>query len=978
MQALDYLSENLALAVLRASALPLTHLFSRLPPSHHSLALLATNPSIDYTSSLSLPTMSPCATRSAIRAVSTFPHISALRFRPWMPPGPLLATLHDLQALSNIVSLDMSCMHVSLPAAGAIASTLWHMPQLQALDLSESALGGTGAAALLPVAASMHALRTLLLRSCGLQAAGTEAQCMPLAPTLRMLDLSQNHLGDRGTRAVAMVLSGSLHSTSSAPVDTSIQCMFEPLRGTCQLEWLDVSDNGCSSEGLLAVANALPLLPCMREATLVSRRDIKSLSDGVAATMWLQALGPQVSCFRKLSFGGKNERLSDMHVAALLPLLHASPSAGYSCMPTLCDLDLSYIEFSIEWSTALANALKHARVLQSLKLVCCYLEGDSLEAVLLAIRGAPLLATLDLRGNALRLLSCSAAALVATLPTLGYLTNLSLSIAPDMNVQEELLSLVATAQHITQFRKLLTPRHAMHSTDPTHTCPVTLASTAIGTALCKGRRASACQHAATHKHDIDMCDDACSSQRCDMHAAKSQSHSSSMRLATLYLELDGLDGRHACSPAVETLLAALCPHLAELQTLQELHLEHALTATALSSLTRSVTQHQSCATATSAFGRNFGTSPVPRAFYPAAALTTLTRLNLSLIDDDSSVMGMDRGLRDLAALISANAMLQELVLGIFSRGSGRVIGEGAGRFAFSHALNNLVSLRHMDLCAEMCDEEFLRAAFMHARFLSCLRELHLSVDGHCKMARVAEALAHGHALHLRTLYLHDVHVLHACAAALLQYAAQGPVLEELGFDSDWITEGVAAQLAPAIGSMHCLQVLCFARNPMRDRGVAEIARQLPRLQSLRTLSFCCCHMSCAGVVALSEHLTCLTRLQTFRLSGEFVGPMAMSQALAPALARLCALSVLQLHDNHIGDEGAVALGRWLQGHAALCQVALTSNDVMDAGALALVRLFQRLPALQRVNVTGNRFGEHSRAAIAALQVSVEEAIEVHW
>ena len=203
-------------------------------------------------------------------------------------------------------------------------------------------------------------------------------------------------------------------------------------------------------------------------------------------------------------------------------------------------------------------------------------------------------------------------------------------------------------------------------------------------------------------------------------------------------------------------------------------------------------------------------------------------------------------------------------------------------------------------------------------------------------------------------------------------------MEEVRFDSDGITEGVAAQLAPAIGSMQCLQVLCIARNPIRARGAAEIARQLPRLQSLRSLSFCCCHISSAGVTALAKHLTCLTRLQTFRLSGEVVGPVAMSQALAPALAVLGVLSVLQLHDNHIGDEGATALGRWLQGHAVLCQVSLTSNDVMDAGAVALVQCFKRLPALQRVNVTGNRFGGRAHAAMAALQVSTEEAIEVHW
>ena len=981
MQALHCLPENLALAVLRASVLPLPCLLARLPPSTHALVLLATHPSIDYTASLSLPIMAPYATRSAICALSHFPHLSALRFYPWMPPALLLGTLHDLQALSNILSLDMSCMHVSLPAAGALASALWRMPQLQALDLSNSALGATGAAVLLPVAASMHALRTLLLSGCGVRAAGTEAQCMPLSSGLRKLSLSRNQLGDRGARALAMALAGTAPQPSNKPAarhaHTSTQCMLEPLRGTLQLEWLDVSNNGCSTEGLLALADAVTRLPCVHEATLLDQGDIKSLPGGVLGLL-LQVLGPHVACFRKLSLGGNSDRLSDMHVAALSPLLCPSPSAAHSCMPTLRELDLSYVELSIERGTALAHTLRHARALQSLNLACCYLEDEPLEAVLLAVSGASLLATLDLRGNVLQMLSCAAAALVVTLPTLVSLTCLSLCISPDTEGQGGLRFPVATGAHITTFRNLLTPCRAAHCTNPSFTCPVTLAGSIIGRALCGGGSGD-CEGLCSvlQTHDMNMLDDACSSQRFSMHAFSRQasSHSFPAPLATLYLQLEGLDGGHEHNPAVERSVAAL---VGSLTGLRALHLEHALTATALSSLTGSATHCQFCTAPLATHARSTMPNRSGRSSPDASALTALTSLSLSLIDDDSSAMGMDRGLKGLAALICANSGLQGLEIGIFSRGSGRVIGEGAGRFAFSRALNNLASLRHLDLCEEICDEEFMRATFMRAKFLSVLRGLRLSVDGQCKMLRVAEALAHGRALQLRTLHLHGVHVSHACAAALLQYVAQGSALEELGFDSDWITEGVASQLAPAIGLMQCLQVLCFARNPIRDRGAAEIARQLPRLQSLRSLSFCCCHISSAGVAALSDYVTCLTRLQAFRLSGEFVGPMAMSEALAPALATLGALSVLQLHDNHIGDEGAAAFGRWLQGHAALCQVSLTSNDVMDAGALALVRCFKRLPALQRVNVTGNRFGARAHAEMAELQASTEDSVEVHW
>lgn len=878
-----------------------------------------------------------------------------------------------------MLSLDMSCMHVSVPAAGAISSALWQMPQLQKLDLSETSLGATGAALLMPAAANLQALRTLLLHGCGLEAAGTEGQCMPLSPRLRVLDLSQNRLGDRGARALAMVLSGWSHGACS--VQECDADMFPPWNAACQLEWLHVSANECTAQGLLAMAKAVPLLPCIQEVALVGRSDVRALANGTAS-MLLHALGPQVSSIRQLCFRDADERLSNMDVEALLPLLHMPSSVEFSCMPTLHDLDISHIELPVEWCNSLAHALRHAQMLRSLQLVCCNLDRTSLEAILLSVSDAVHLSTLDLRGNVMPLLSCATAALVHILPTLHSLSKLFLRIAPGFDFQEDLQPHVATGSHTAQFLQLLTPRRIVYSSDPVVTCSVALAGDALGAALCKsgkGCGTGACVPSHACAVDSDVCDDACSSHEVSKDTIEScmAIHSRASAVRVLHAELSGLDGRSACSAAVERLIAVLCPHVALLPNLQELRFEHGLTSSALSHLTQYAASRMSSRFSQLACGQQ-ETGP-KQAFYVAPALTALTSLNLSIGEDDSRSMCMDRGLRDLAALIRANPMLQDLILAVASRGGYcRVIGEGAGRSAFSHALNGLTGLCHLDLCEEMCDEEFLRAAFVRARFLSCLQDLHLSLDGHCKITRVAEALAHGRALRLRRMNLHGLHISHACVAQLLQYTVQGSALEEVRFDSDWITEDIATQLAPAIGSMPCLQVLCFARNPMRDRGVAQISKQLKNLESLRTLSFCCCHMSSAGVVALANNLTYLSRLQTFRLSGELVGPVAMSQALAPALAMLGALSVLQLHDNHVGDEGAVALGRWLQGHTVLCHISLTSNDVMDEGALALAGCFHRLPALQRVNVTGNRFGEHGHAAMVALQVSMDTSVEVHW
>lgn len=90
MQIIESLSEDQALAVLRASGRPMMEFFVTLPSKYHRLALLVHAPEIERSKYLEIPMSDPSTTVTAIRTATLFPSLTALAFRPTLGQTVLL------------------------------------------------------------------------------------------------------------------------------------------------------------------------------------------------------------------------------------------------------------------------------------------------------------------------------------------------------------------------------------------------------------------------------------------------------------------------------------------------------------------------------------------------------------------------------------------------------------------------------------------------------------------------------------------------------------------------------------------------------------------------------------------------------------------------------------------------------------------------------------------------------------------------
>lgn len=225
MQILDTLTENQALAVLQAHAAkpaqfrahylkqpavlvhhpqleedcfrPLYQLLTALPPSHERLALLAHTTGIEGSACLHVGITEPAATLQALRiAAKHFHGLTSLSFRPWLHPVALCQALLCTLSLPNLLSLNLSGMHVSQQASNAIAGALLCLPRLQVLKLASCGLRGGAARVLFEVLQALGDLEQLVLRHNDVQesSAGVLAAQFMHLPALQSLDVASTRL----------------------------------------------------------------------------------------------------------------------------------------------------------------------------------------------------------------------------------------------------------------------------------------------------------------------------------------------------------------------------------------------------------------------------------------------------------------------------------------------------------------------------------------------------------------------------------------------------------------------------------------------------------------------------------------------------------------------------------------------------------------------------------------------------------------
>ncbi len=174
--------------------------------------------------------------------------------------------------------------------------------------------------------------------------------------------------------------------------------------------------------------------------------------------------------------------------------------------------------------------------------------------------------------------------------------------------------------------------------------------------------------------------------------------------------------------------------------------------------------------------------------------------------------------------------------------------------------------------------------------------------------------------------------------------AKPPRLKKLDLSSNRLNADAIAQLV-ASPAAEPVEELDLSDNNLGAEGATALAGGA--LPNLRTLHLLRTRPQEEGVIALAAS-TLFRGLRSLSLGGNNLGPNA---AIALARAPADNLNVLDLHDNRIGDRGAVSLAN--SPHMAnLVLLDLAESHVSDAGAEALARS-PHLDGLIYLNVYGN-------------------------
>ena len=179
--------------------------------------------------------------------------------------------------------------------------------------------------------------------------------------------------------------------------------------------------------------------------------------------------------------------------------------------------------------------------------------------------------------------------------------------------------------------------------------------------------------------------------------------------------------------------------------------------------------------------------------------------------------------------------------------------------------------------------------------------------------------------------------------------------------------GDLAALAESLGqssAARSLQEVDAAGSPLRDEGVAQLARLLTNQPELRRLALPFVSMRANGAAALATALKANQVLEELELGCNGMGPAAAAE-LGAAVGGHASLRHLAVAQNPILDAGAAAIGAALQSNRRLARLELAFTGASDGACAALARaLAAEGSALAHLDLCGNAVGAAGCEALA--------------
>ncbi|XP_023675597.2 protein NLRC5 [Paramormyrops kingsleyae] len=162
-----------------------------------------------------------------------------------------------------------------------------------------------------------------------------------------------------------------------------------------------------------------------------------------------------------------------------------------------------------------------------------------------------------------------------------------------------------------------------------------------------------------------------------------------------------------------------------------------------------------------------------------------------------------------------------------------------------------------------------------------------------------------------------------------------------------------------------------------DRGIQELAKHLPKWTGLRRISLCENNIADGGGEKLLVALTHCTALEEIILSRNILGG-ASATRLGEVLPSMTCLRVLNLQHNQIQPAGGTALVTSFQACGSLTDINLSGNPLGTEGAAALSSMLPHMPSLRKLHLVSVHTTELSSITACLENCACAEDISLAW
>ncbi|XP_027725272.1 protein NLRC5 isoform X3 [Vombatus ursinus] len=284
-------------------------------------------------------------------------------------------------------------------------------------------------------------------------------------------------------------------------------------------------------------------------------------------------------------------------------------------------------------------------------------------------------------------------------------------------------------------------------------------------------------------------------------------------------------------------------------------------------------------------------------------------------------------------------------------------------------LLSLLELKKLRLTAIVVSPEGVRQVASGLSHCNTVEELDLSknefgVESTRVLMGALEGKCQLRSLNLSSLQL-DVLVLNELAQRLRGMS----LLQRLDLSNSGLSSIGCSHLSACLRNATNLEDLNLSRNKIEDAGVQHLSPILPTLLQLRKIDLSWNGISPTGGQKLAEALTLCVQVEELHLGANTMGDL-MAIRLAQNLPQN--LKVLYLCSNQIGTEGTLSLGQALARCQSIEEVSLEENIFAEG----ILPLSKGLLKLRKINLTSCKINDQMTKPLASSLVLCHDLEEI--